>query len=342
MIAYYAHSHGNGHFNSAKLFADTIYEHTLILKAKEPNTLSNYHIVPIEDEDTSVEEYKSAIANLPDYAHYLPKSNKKILKRAKQIIDSIIAYNITLVCVDVSVETATLCRLCSIPYGYYLLPGDREDEPHKIAYRAAEFLYTFLPRQMLDQHVYAPFVSKTFFLGFFSRFAYCSQYRIVENTPKLDGKKVLIICGNGGTNFTAEMIIQIQEKLAICNIKVVGNINGDSELLGNDYLGYVTNVDTYIKESDVVISSCGINLTAEILSLKNKFIAYPENRPYKEQEKMAQALIKNKLAVLFDLETIDKCVKNYLQLIPPKDLKQWFYKPEDIINFKNKIKSYET
>jgi UDP-N-acetylglucosamine:LPS N-acetylglucosamine transferase len=337
MVAYYAHSQGNGHFNSAQLFVNEVYTNTIILSCAHKD---GKNLIRINNEDTTPKEYVSAIKNIPKYAHYLPKNNLKIAERTKQIVDVILDYQISLAMIDVSVETAAIFRLASIPYGYCLLPGNRTDNAHRIAFDAADFLFSYLP-EYIFKHIPDQFKEKTFFLGFTSKFTFRNTNCLIESEPNLEGKTILILCGNGGTKIDAEIIDKICNVMPECTVNVVGNINGWNQIINGNYLGYVQNVEQYIVESDIVISSCGVNLTSEILAIKNKFIAIAEERPYNEQIEIQKALTANNLAIAFDINNIRNCFLQFLRLKPPINLANSFCNKPKIEKLTKKIMTYE-
>ncbi|MDT0293029.1 glycosyltransferase [Mesonia ostreae] len=340
MVAYYAHTHGKGHLNSAYLFCENIYENSLIITGIKEIDESHFPIAQINDEDTTVDKYKSALKNLPKYAHYLPKSNPKIVERTKQILDIIIACDIKLALIDVSVETAIIFRIASVPYGYHLLLGNRNDNPHKIAFDAADFLYSFIPVELADS-LPKKVINKTYFLGFHSQFKFTPKYCFLYERPVLKNKEIVVVCGNGGTKVNANVVNKIIDELPKCEVKILGNIENEQQIPTYNYIGFVDDIEHFLKKADVVISSCGLNLTSEILALKNKFVAVPEERPYNEQEIMCKALEKNNLAIRFNTDDIQGCIKKCLKLKPPKELKNWFVNDELLSAFKNKIEEYE-
>ena len=91
----------------------------------------------------------------------------------------------------------------------------------------------------------------------------------------------------------------------------------------------------------MIISSCGINLTSEILAIKNKFIAIAEERPYDEQIAMQNTLVKHQLAIAVDLNNVRKCVEQYFDLQPPEQLSSWFCNESSLQLFKNKLRTYK-
>lgn len=341
MLAYYAHSHGNGHLNYARLVAKAVNYPVLIITALQTPASGKYTVVRIADEDTMPGEYENALHNLPEYAHYLPKSNPKIVSRTKQIIDAVYNNAVNLAFIDVSVETAIIFRIASIPYAYCRMLGNRNDMPHTIAYKAAEFLFAYYPKQLEPESTPSWLLKHTTYLGFFSKFEYTEKHRVVEANPDIKGKRVLVICGNGGTLLTGEVINTIISKLEQCDVVVAGNVEGSYKDFEKNYLGYLESVEDEISKADVVISSCGLNLTSEILALKNKFIAFAEERPYQEQHLICEALARHNLAVKLDIDNVADNVKTLLALQPPDNLHDWFCIPGIIKKLEKQISHYE-
>ncbi len=336
MIAYYAHSQGFGHSNSGQEFCRAIGNNALIISASAFNFDKSIKVTKISSEDTDYQNYLKTIYNIPVYAHYLPKSKKNILLRNFQILDCCIKYNIKFALVDVSVETALQFRIAGIPYAYHKMLGDRDDLPHRIAYEASEFLFAYYPKQMensSDRNLNA----KTTYLGFISRF----KFRVAPKTDKLDPKgnlKILILMGNGGTRLNKDTITSICSQQKHYHFTLVG-LNESINLPNLTQLTFTKDLEFLISRNDLVLSSCGINLTSEVLAIKNKFIAIPEDRPYDEQHMIMQGLEKNNLAVQLDLDNIHDSISQYLKLPLNKDLESYFGSMDEFKKLEN-LKSY--
>ena len=312
MIAYYAHSHGYGHSNSAQEFARVFSFETVILTSSGFKFDDHLEVIQLASEDMAPLDYQKDIFNLPLYAHYLPKSQSNILYRNFQILEACLEYNIEFALIDVSVETAIQFRVAGIPYAYNKMLGNRDDAAHCMAYKGSEFLFAFYPKNM-DNETNWHFRQKTMYLGFISK------YKFMRNQPVnfvIGGnfKRLLIIVGKGGTMLNSNIVSKIGKQIPDVVITVVGIDNHLQEFENFVFTAYQKNLKKVILANDIVIASCGLNLTSEVLALKNKFICVPEKRPYQEQEIICERLIKNQLAVKLDIENIVRTIEFFNRL----------------------------
>ncbi|QYJ68249.1 glycosyltransferase [Flavobacterium litorale] len=327
MIAYYAHNHGYEHSNAAQQFAKIFGKKSLIITASDFEFDDGIKVLKIEKEDTAYASYAPTTHNLPRYAHYLPKSLDAILHRNFHIIEYCILHNIKFAIIDVSVETAIQFRIAGIPYAYHKMAGYRNDEAHEIAFEASEFLYAYYPK-LLDIGEEQAIVDKTHYLGFISRF----EFRRNINSYRSDISKqykILIITGKGDTKLTDNNIEKICTQLEDASFTVFGRKSTYNGIKNLTSVPFTSELEELILRHDIVISSCGLNLTSEILALKNKFIAVPEDRPYAEQKAICKALVANNLAVELDVENIEHCITLYDALPINIDLESYFGRMED-------------
>ncbi|MGB3606257.1 MAG: hypothetical protein WA775_14780 [Psychroserpens sp.] len=321
MIAYYAHSHGFGHSNSGQEFCREFPLNSFIITSSNYVFDSNVEVLKICDENTKPIQYNKTTYNLPRYAHYLPKSKSKILFRNFQILESCISEDVKLALIDVSVETAIQFRIAGIPYAYHKMLGLRADLAHHIAYEASEFLFAFYPREMEVDNSNL-IIEKTHYLGFISRF----KFRLDRNLDRVtleNSLKILIITGRGGTKLTSEIITKICLQSENHQFTVIGN---QEDIIAKNavQLQFSHDIESIIADHDIVISSCGLNLTSEILSLKNKFIAFAENRPYNEQNIILDGLVDNNLAVRLNYDNFEQTLIAFFNLKGNVNLKLMF------------------
>lgn len=321
MIVYYAHKHGFGHSNSAQEFCKLFNQKALVMTSSDFDFKDSIEVIKIGDEDTTYPEYLKTAYNLPRYAHYLPKSEDRILYRNFQILESCLSCDIKFAMIDVSVETAIQFRIAGIPYAYHKMLGYRKDLPHQMAFEASEFLFAYYP-EVIENCSFNDLRSKTHYLGFISRFKFrhVDNFNLINRNTRLT---VLILTGRGGTMLTSDLLTTIC--LQNCSYKFT--VVGADNLIKLDnvrQIDFENELEGLIENHDVVISSCGINLTAEILSIKNKFIAIPEYRPFKEQVDIMDGLIRNHLAVKLDIENLDLSVKQLIELPINENLESFF------------------
>ncbi len=330
MIAYYAHSHGFGHSNSGSQFCSIFRKNSVLITASAFDFKDNFEVVHIASEDCDYNTYKTTTYNLPRYAHYLPKSLPQLVYRNFQILEACLEYQVSFALVDVSVETAAQFRVAGIPYAYHKMFGERTDEAHSIAYSSSEFLYAFYP-SLLEIPDCKVMGVKTHYLGFISRFKF-RRLRHYKINVANDDLKILIIVGKGGTCLDLDKIKNLRKQLPNAKFTVVGLNSNKNKLKHIEILKFSQGLDSLMLKNDIVISSCGLNMTAEVLAVKNRFIAIAENRPFNEQKLMCKSLIKHKLVVAMDFQDIKKTVEEFNRLPFYKNLRSLF---GSMKNFKN-------
>lgn len=330
MIAYYAHQQGFGHCNSAQEFCRAFPDKTVVFTASEYEFDKDIEVIRLSNEDTKYIEYLKTSHNLPRYAHYLPKSKQKILHRNFQILENCISENIRFALIDVSVETAIQFRIAGIPYAYHKMMGDRDDLAHQMAYEASEFLFAYYPK-IFETSKNKTVLEKTYYLGFLSRFELkesISEHSFNDNSAF----KILILVGKGGTQMTSEKILQICKQCPNYHFTLIGVHKKLKSLSNVTVIEFSTAIERLIQTHEIIISSCGLNLTAEILSLKQKFIAFAEDRAYDEQQHILKTLVREKLAVELNLQDVNQSIKQLLELPKYPNMKSLFGK---ISNFRN-------
>lgn len=336
MIAYYAHQHGFGHSNSAQEFCKLYNKKALVITSSSFIFDESTEVIEICNEDSNNVEYQKTTGNLPGYAHYLPKSENKILYRNYQILETCLSDDIKFALIDVSVETAIQFRIAGIPYAYHKMLGNREDLPHQLAFEASEFLFAYYPKE-IESATKTHFVDKTYYLGFISRFRF-RYARNLRDTDKGSNLKILILTGNGGTKLTSPILKAICQQIYRFKYTLIGGDN-TIKLANVKHMEFTNDLESLISNHDIVISSCGINLTAEILSIKNKFIAVQEDRPYNEQQYMLSGLLRHNLAVELDTNDIESSINKLIALPVNQNLKSFFGKME-MFNTIKELKYY--
>ncbi|MGB3606503.1 hypothetical protein, partial [Psychroserpens sp.] len=272
MIAYYAHSIGSGHSNCGQEFCKIFNEKALIITTSDFKFDKDIKVIKIDGEDVNHSEYLKSSYNLPKYAHYLPKSESKLLFRNFKILETCISENINFAIIDVSVETAIQFRIAGIPYAYHKMLGERDDLPHQMAYEASEFLFALYPAEM-ESETKPSILEKTYYFGFISRFKFRLQPLIINlhlNSPL----KILIIL-SPDSNLSSKKIIELAKQMPIYQFTIIGN-SDVYQLKNVSKIEYTRNIENIILNHNIVIESCGLNMTSELLALKNKFIAVIE------------------------------------------------------------------
>tara|TARA_B100000953_G_scaffold297388_1_gene292113 strand:+ start:4042 stop:5100 length:1059 start_codon:yes stop_codon:yes gene_type:complete len=302
MIGYYAHQHGSGHLNFARLFAKVFGDEICTFSSLKKSGAMKGQFVQLADENpdgTASEENQIAE---PDYLHYSPVGQRSIQLRSAQILKEVVERNIKLMIVDVSVEIAALMRSSSIPYAYVKLPGHRDDAAHVQAFQGAVFVLAYYPEEFESEQTPVWLRKKTIYLGFITDRKIGQQITAASE----EVKNILVISGGGGNERLLNAINVLPERFISAEIRVIGMPKESFSSARIKNCGYVQNFQNLLEEADLVVANCGLNSVTEILQAKKAFVAIPEERPYREQETTATHLYETDLAIdlnsLFDLE----------------------------------------
>jgi hypothetical protein len=296
-IGYYAHHHGSGHINYARLIGKACVEHSLgftIYSEKAERSSKPWEEYELEKEGLSgkaLEVYRKKLFPEPEYLHYSPVSAPNIQRRNSQLLSEIVSRNSDLVIVDVSVEIAALCKAASVPYAYVRMFGDRSDAGHRQAYQGAAFLLAYYPPELEQRDTPRWVRDKTLYLGFISRY---SERKLTNSSVQLlkDSKTLAYITGKGGSDKADKNITRLLESGNFTHIDIFGPLEGKSDA-HHTYHGMVDNLEEALRENDRVVIAPGMNLSSEMIHLGKSIFLSPEPRPYGEQEALAQQLIAN-------------------------------------------------
>ena len=293
MIGYYAHSHGSGHCNYAKIFSKIFKRSLTVFTDRDYNFDRETNVICLENENPDGTEFHRDRFAEPPALHYAPVHMRKITRRNCIILDAIVQKKIELLIIDVSVEIAMLARVSSIPYAYVRLQGDRTDLPHINAFEGASFLLAYFPEELEDATTSLWIREKTIYLGFLSQFSLEGQNS--ERPPEYEEAHKPILLHLSG--FGGHRSVDFENLCGHYDIYSVGPTRLSKKAVGVTQIGVVDSTRPYIQHADMILAACGLNTTSEILSLGKRFIAQPEKRHYSEQERTACNLHRMKWGV---------------------------------------------
>ena len=329
-IGYYAHHHGSGHCRQAdKLAALLPFElrqqmtvfTSLPINAYRFSAIAEKQIVRLSAEDQLPEDILSGRAGeywQPSSLHYSPVGNRHVQTRSWQLLDEIRLRQIGLMIIDVSVEVAMLCRTASVPYLYVRLAGERNDEPHLNAFAGALGLLAPYPYQLEAAATLDWVCQKTLYLDFmpnktgklltFPDFIdklitlttngaiHKRLYSRLDSVNKSVKSKhikdhiVTVIKGYGGHDAIDAKLPKLRCALPNALIISLGPIN-DEVRDCIDIAAHVDDVSPFIAYSDLLLMACGLNGIAQAYNYSTPLVVLPDERPHREQEVMAEALI---------------------------------------------------
>ncbi|OLF39152.1 MULTISPECIES: hypothetical protein [unclassified Psychrobacter] len=295
------------------------------------DALTATQIVRLSAEDERPDDVLSGRAGKywqPSSLHYSPVGNENIQERSWQLLDAIYQRQVDLMIVDVSVEVAMLCRTASVPYLYVRLAGERDDMPHLNAFAGALGLLAPYPK-MLEAAATPGWVrQKTLYLDFLPNKAQslpsfdefidklvtlsendttkkqlCSHssadeavYEHDKTNPQTNAKTsvktniVTVIKGYGGHESIDAKLPELRQLLPDAIIVSLGPINDEIRHCV-DIAAHVDDVTPFIAYSDLLLMACGLNGIAQAYDYATPLVVLPDERPHREQEVMAEALI---------------------------------------------------
>ncbi|WP_424968881.1 glycosyltransferase [Dinoroseobacter sp. S375] len=203
--------------------------------------------------------------------------------------------NPALFVVDVSAEVAQLARLCSVPHVKILQHGLRADPGHRAAYDgAAGLLAPFhkalaqpdWPHDMLRKIHFAPG------LGCDGPAPDRAAARRRLGLPAR-GRIVLALSGAGGHGLSEAPLSVGARATPDHQWITIGTVTRDwhATVPGNlHHLGWVPDAADYIAAADLVISSAGNTVCAQVLAARRPWLVVPEWCYFDEQIEKARAL----------------------------------------------------
>ncbi|SJM48950.1 hypothetical protein [Gulosibacter sp. 10] len=282
MIGFYLHHHGSGHRIRGTLIARRLGVPVVGFGTGEAPQGWPGMWVPLAADDADVRPERADVA-AGGALHWAPLHHPGLLERHAAMAAALQRLRPRLVLVDVSVEAAVLCRLLGIPVAVMLLPGERDDAPHRLAHGIAELLLAARPVEADAPRGPRPWDSKTIHVGAISRFA----GRAPAADRAVDRRRVLVLGGTGGGGPAPR------------EIEAAAEATPDWEWLQRGGTGGFVGPERLWSElsgADAVIVSAGENAVADVAAARRPAVVIPVPRPFDEQLATARALARLDLA----------------------------------------------
>lgn len=180
LVGWYLHHQGAGHrtrFDAVRAHLDA--EVVVFSTLAPPAVLPAHTRWAMLDRDDQVERTESGVARDPAFSdptaggalHWAPLGHSGHASRLGMIAADLASERFDAFVVDVSVEVTLLVRLFGVPVVVMTQPGERNDEPHRLAFTAATRIVAPWPEALYVPRALEPFRGKTSFVGGISRFA---------------------------------------------------------------------------------------------------------------------------------------------------------------------------
>ncbi|MDJ0392870.1 glycosyltransferase [Rhodococcus sp. G-MC3] len=281
MIGYYAHHQGSGHVNRATSIAAAVREPLTVLSSRPRPGSSDVAWVELPlDIDDDVVDYVDPTAG--GIVHWAPTGVGGLTDRMAAIAAWIVAERPRLFVVDVSVEVALFVRLLGVDVVVVAMPGERDDEPHRLAYRLATAIIAPWSDSVYDPEWLHPYAESTTYVGAISRF----DGRARQPIP--GAAEILVLGGAGGTSLTTTDVEHAAS----------ANSGYRWKAAGIDRASWVDDIWPLLCSASVVVTHAGQNAIADIAAARVPAIVIAQSRPFAEQDATARALHRAGAAVV--------------------------------------------
>ncbi|HET6967393.1 MAG TPA: hypothetical protein VFI44_03900, partial [Ornithinibacter sp.] len=168
VIGYYVHHEGAGHLTRASLIATVLRErgHEVVLIG---SALGDHGGLALPRDDAGDGPWHDPTAS--GALHWMPMADAGTRARMASLARWVLDHRPDVVVVDVSAEVTVLLRLLGVPTVVVAQPGERDDEPHLLAYRCASAVLAPWPHIARPCVSLRPHLSKVTFTGGISRLA---------------------------------------------------------------------------------------------------------------------------------------------------------------------------
>lgn len=285
MIGYYAHHHGSGHVTRATSIAAVLNEPLVVLSSRQRPAGSDVEWISLPlDVAGPDSDAPSGDHTAGGTVHWAPVGVAGLTDRMIVIANWIASERPRLFVVDVSVEVSLFVRLLGVDVVVMAMPGERTDDPHHLAYRAATKVIAPWSQTFYDPSWLHPYSSKTTYVGAMSRF----DGR--PNEPRCTEPTVVVLGGAGGSALTSEDVADAAE----------ANPRYRWMSAGIDERSWVDDVWPLLCSATVVVTHAGQNAIADCASATASAVVVPQDRPFGEQQATARALAAADAAIVVD------------------------------------------
>lgn len=271
MIGYYIHHHGAGHLTRAiavaKACTTTV---TGLSSLPRPAQWDGPWIdLPMDDGDAAAD------VDAHERLHWVPIGSAGLADRMAAVAAWIAATRPTAFVADVSVEVSLLARLHGVPVVTMALPGLRADAAHALGFDVSAAIVAAWPEEATGtlQGLSPAAARRLHPVGAISRFA-------PEAASAPPGRRVLVLAGRGGDDFTAETVAAAAAATPGWTWRHLGGASGD----------WVEDPRAALAESAVIVCAAGQSALADVAAARRPAIVVPGKRPFDEQGTTARVL----------------------------------------------------
>jgi hypothetical protein len=287
-IGWYVHHHGHGHATRFAAIRPHLDAPVVVFSSlPAPDRLperTTWVVLPRDDDEYAVggvvQDPREADPTVGGLLHWAPRGHRGHRRRLAMIAQACAERELGAFVVDVSVEVALWVRMLGVPTVVMAQPGDRTDEPHSLAYRAADRILAPWPDRMVPSAALEEFRGRVVWVGGVSRF----DGR--ERTAGPVGRSLLVLGRVGSDDAVA----------AAC--EEAADAGWSPTVVGADAAAWAADPWDLLCASEVVVSAAGQNSIADLAAVGARALVIPQDRPFDEQRSTADALQHLRLAVV--------------------------------------------
>lgn len=287
-IGWYVHHHGRGHLTRFEAIRPHLDARVVVFSSLEaPADLAadtEWVVLPRDDEtETTPSGVRDPSASDPDAGgllHWAPLNHTGHRSRLGRIAVESLRGDIAAFVVDVSVEVSLFVRLLGIPVVVVAQPGDRSDEPHRLAYRAATRILAPWPDGLVARPAFDD-GADVIHTGGISRFEGLSA------VPTESRSGIAVLLGAGGHTVTDDDLDAFSAALPGETTTVLGGAGS-----------WQSDPWPILSTASVVVSWAGQNSIADLAVADARAVVIPQPRPFGEQAEMAGTLGLHHLATV--------------------------------------------
>ena len=282
VIGYYVHHEGAGHLTRAALVATSLRArgHEVVLIGSDLGDHAGL-VLPRDDGGDGPWHDPTASGAL----HWMPMADAGTRARMSRLAGWVLDRRPDVVVVDVSAEVTVLLRLLGVPTVVVAQPGDRDDEPHRLAYRCASAVlapwpHIARPCASLRQHA-----SKVTFTGGISRLTPGAGRGSAAPVVTAGRRSVGVVLGGRDAAVDAGVATRLRRDVPELPWLEVGGAH------------WVDDIARTLSSAAVVVMHAGQNAVADVAAAGVPAVVVPSARPHREQEHLAAELGQLGLAV---------------------------------------------
>jgi hypothetical protein len=273
MIGWYIHHVGRGHLQRAQAVSRMLSRPVVGLSSLPRPDAWRGPWMHLERDDVTTRQPTAS-----GWLHWAPLHDAGLRQRMAAVSSWIEHDEPALLVSDVSAEVTLLARLHGVPVVSVVLPGDRSDPAHVLAYRVSDALVAAWPGAARDVTQVPDDIRRRIrYVGGLSRSDVADDRRRPDRLPR----RVTVLMGAGGTSISRTQLTSARGETpgwrwTVLAVPPIGS--------------WVDDPARVLRESDVVITHAGQNAIAEVAAARRPAIVIPQRRPHAEQEATAHAL----------------------------------------------------